>query len=114
MNGGADGWKRFGWDGVHLNSNWSGTHAGANDQSIRGLFCNPQCLGAIAGLPLTLPANIPAGILQEGSFTVPEVDISIATYLWFATSSRTYWMTYDLMFGSSLLDESAGVLLASA
>lgn len=112
-SGELDGWKRFGWDGVWTNTNWSGTHAGANDQNIRGLFCNPQVMGAVAGLPLT-PPTIPGNTLQESTITVPEVDISIAAYSWFSLSTRTFWMSYDLMFGSSLLDESAGVLLTSA
>jgi hypothetical protein len=112
QNGGSDGWSRFGWDGVFTNTNWSGTNAGANDQYIRGLWCNPQVMGAIAGLPL-MPPNIPGQTLQESSFTVPGVDISVATYNWFSLGTRTMWMTYDLMFGSALLDESAGVLLTS-
>jgi hypothetical protein len=111
-SGGEDGWKRFGWDGVYLNTNWSGTHAGAGDQYIRGLFCNPQVIGAIAGLPLTPPA-IPGTTLQESTMTVPEVDISVAAYSWFSLATRTMWMSYDQMFGTALLDETAGVLLTS-
>jgi ATP-dependent protease ClpP protease subunit len=111
--GDQTGWKRFGWDGVYLNTNWSGTHAGAGDQSIRGLFCNPQALGAIAGLPLT-PPSIPGSTLQESTITVPDVDISITAYSWFSLASRTFWMSYDLMFGSAKLDPTAGVLLTSA
>lgn len=110
---GGEGWKKFGWDGVHLNTNWSGHHDGAADQNIRGLFCNPQALGAVAGLPLT-PPNIPGNVLQEGTMVVPDVDISVATFNWFSTATRTMWISFDLMFGSSLLDESAGVLLLSS
>src|SRR6266576_2750896 len=111
-DGEVDGWKRFGWDGVWTNTNWTGTHAGADDQHIRGLFCNPQGMGAVAGLPLTPPA-IPGNTLQESTITVPQVNISIAAYSWFSLATRTYWMSYDLLFGSTLLDESAGVLLTS-
>ncbi len=111
-DGEVDGWKRFGWDGVWTNTNWTGTHAGAGDQYIRGLFCNPQVMGAVAGIPLTPPA-IPGNTLQESTITVPDVNISIAAYSWFSLSTRTFWMSYDLMFGTALLDESAGVLLTS-
>jgi ATP-dependent protease ClpP protease subunit len=107
------GWKSFGWDGIYLNTNWTGTHAGAGDQNIRGLICNPQALGAIAGLPLT-PPTIPGNTLMESSITVPEVDITIATYQWFSLATRTFWMSYDLMFGSAKLDVTAGVLITSA
>jgi hypothetical protein len=112
QSGSEDGWSRFGWDGIFLNTNWSGTHSGAGDQYIRGLFCNPQVMGAIAGLPL-IPPNIPGATLQESTIVVPDVNISIAAYSWFSLSSRTMNMSYDLMFGSALLDESAGVLLTS-
>ncbi len=112
-SGEMDGWKRFGWDGVFLNTNWTGTHAGADDQNIRGLFCNPQVMGAIAGLPLT-PPSVPGNTLQESTIVVPGVNISIAAYSWFSLSTRTMCMSYDLMFGSTLLDESAGQLLTSA
>lgn len=113
MNGASDGWMRFGWDGVFTNSNWTGTHAGANDQHIRGLFCNPQVLGAIAGLPLN-PPTVPGNTLEVGSFTVPGCDVSVSVFSWFSLATRTFWMSYDLMFGSALLDESAGVLLTDA
>jgi hypothetical protein len=113
MNGAPDGWARFGWDGVFTNSNWTGTHAGANDQNIRGLFCNPQVMAAIAGLPLN-PPNVPGNTLEVGSFTVPFVDVSVAVFSWFSLSTRTFWMSYDLMFGTALLDESAGLLLTSS
>jgi len=108
----GEGWNRFGWDGVHLNTNWTGTHDGADDQYIRGLFCNPQCLGVIAGLPLT-PPNVPGAILQESTIQVPGVDINVAAYSWFSTATRSMWMSYDIMFGAALVDESAGVLLTS-
>lgn len=112
-SGGSDGWKRFGWDGVHLNTNWTGTNAGAGDQNIRGLFCNPQVIGAVAGLPIT-PPNVNGAVLQQSTIQIPGVDISVEANTWFALSSRTQWMSYDLMFGAALLDESAGVLLTSA
>ena len=45
-SGAQDGWKRFGWDGVYLNTNWTGTHAGANDytasvflQRVKSMAC---------------------------------------------------------------------------
>jgi hypothetical protein len=112
-NGSQDAWQKFGWNGVYTNSTWSGTHAGADDQNIRGLFCNPQVLGAIAGLPLT-PPNANGAILQQSRILVPGVDISVECNSWFSLATRTQWMSYDIMFGAALLDESAGVLLTSA
>jgi hypothetical protein len=56
---------------------------------------------------------VPGSTLQEAVQTVPDVDVSIAAYSWFSLQTRTLWNSLDLMFGTALLDESAGVLLTS-
>src|ERR1043166_362490 len=102
---GGNRWQDFGWDAVELNTNWTG--AGAN---VRGLACNPQVLGCLAGLPLS--TNSP--ILKETIITIPEIDLSVAMNSWFNPATRTAWASFDSVFGASLLDESAGVLIKSA
>ena len=101
------GWSKFGWNGIYLNTNWTG--AGAKTV---GFAMNPQAIGAIAGLPLTPPA-VPGATLAESTITIPGPDISVAAYSWFSLSSRTFWMSYDLMFGAAKLDGTAGVLVQS-
>jgi hypothetical protein len=100
-------WAEFGWDNIALNTNW--LQAGPN---VRGFFCNPQAIGLIAGLPLT-PPDVPGNTLQETSMTIPGPDIAVAVYHWFSLSTRTMWVSYDLVFGSALLDASAGAILTS-
>lgn len=102
----------FGWDGVWEVTNWTGTHAAANDQYIRGLFCNPQALGVVSGLPLN-PPNVPGNTLMESTITIPGVDITVAAYTWFDLATRSLCVSYDLMFGSAKLDTSAALLLTS-
>ena len=111
-SGVGEGWKGFGWDGIWEATDWTGTHAGAGDQYIRGLFCNPQGLGVVAGLPL-MPPMIPGNTLTESTITVPGVDISVASYSWFSLKTRSLWCSFDAMFGSASLDTSAIVLLLS-
>jgi hypothetical protein len=101
-------WAEFGWDNIALNTNWTG--AGAN---VRGFYCNPQAVGAVAGLPL-VPPTIPGATLQENSTVIPGPDISIADYTWFSLQGRTMWCSFDLMFGASLIDGTAGGLITSA
>ena len=55
VNGNPGAWSAFGWDGIYLNSNWSG--AGTN---IKGIALDPQALFGIIGLPLT-----PVGVNGE-------------------------------------------------
>ena len=100
-------WAEFGWDNIALNTNWTG--AGAN---VRGFYCNPQAVGAVAGLPLT-PPTIPGATLQENTATIPGIDISIADYMWFSLATRTMWCSYDMMFGAAVLDNTAGGLITS-
>lgn len=96
----------FGWNGIYENTNWTG--AGAN---VRGFACNPQAVVGITGLPLTTP--IPSTIMVMTTFTLPGMNISIAIYQWFNTSTRTMWMSYDIMEGFALGDATAGYLVAS-
>ena len=99
----------FGWDNVFENTEWSA--AGAN---VHGFACDPQAIGVLAGLPITNGAGIPGGILSVSTGTIPGADLPIAAYLWFNTSTRTYWMSYDMMIGANLLDLTAGVVIKSA
>jgi ATP-dependent Clp protease protease subunit len=105
----GSGARAFGWDGVYLNTNWTG--AGSN---VRGFFCNPQAICALSGLPLTPPEGVPGNTLQEKTIVVPDVNIPIAAYNWFSLGSRTLWASFDVMFGVAAGDTTAGFILKSA
>lgn len=96
----------FGWS-LAMNTDWSGAEAG-----VRGFFCAPQAIGVVAGMPLELPQG--GAVLASATFTVPGVGLTIATHNWISLATRTMWQSYDVMFGASLLDPSAGIILKSA
>lgn len=103
------GWENLiGWDYVALHTEWS-----AAGNNIIGFACDPQALGVIAGLPLIDSPAIPGGILAQATGTLPGVDLPIAVYSWFNTSTRTYWASFDMMFGANALDTTAGLVIAS-
>jgi ATP-dependent Clp protease, protease subunit len=103
------GWKNvIGWDNVALHTEFSA--AGAN---VRGFFGDETALGIIAGLPLVDSPAIPGGILAQATGMLPGVNLGIAVYAWFNTATRTYWASFDLMFGANVLDGTAGGLIAS-
>jgi hypothetical protein len=103
------GWKNvIGWDYVALHTEYSA--AGAN---VRGFAGDKQALGIITGLPLVDSPSIPGGILAQATGMLPGVNVAIAVYAWFNTSTRTYWGSFDLMFGANVLDGTAGALIAS-
>jgi hypothetical protein len=98
--------RTFGWDNIQENTgNWP-----SGLTNLGGFACNPQAIVAIAGLP-QVPPTIPGATLQESVITIPGPDISIASYLWFSLASRTLWNSFDVVFGSSGGDATAGALL---
>jgi len=101
-------WKNIvGWDYVALNTEWS--TAGNN---IIGFAGAPTSLAVIAGLPaLDTPGTM--GILASSNGTLTGVDLPIAVYSWFNTSTRTYWASFEMMFGATTLDTTAGLVVAS-
>lgn len=108
-NGNTGAWKAFGWDNIALNTDWSG--AGAN---VRGFACGQDAIGFISGLPMNPPEGIPGNIVQTGVAMLPDVDLGVATYAWFSPSARTFYFTFDMILGASLVDELQGVLVKSA
>lgn len=106
---GKAAWNAFGWDNIALNTDWSG--AGAN---VRGLACGQDAIGIITGLPLNPPEGIPGNIVQTGVAQLTDVNIGVATYAWFSPSARTFFFTFDIICGASLVDELEGVLVKSA
>jgi hypothetical protein len=105
----GNGWDRIiGWNEVHLNTEW--TMAGNN---IIGFACDPQALGVIAGLPLVDSPAIPGGILAQAQGMLVGCNLPIAVYAWFNTSTRTYWASFDMMFGANALDTTIGNVIAS-
>ncbi len=108
VGGSTSAWKAFGWDLIALNTDWTG--AGA---AVRGFACNPQAIVGITGTPLA-PPNIPGGTLSLGTFTVPDLNITVAMYSWFNTGTRTMWYSYDVMAGFALGDATAGIIVKSS
>ena len=103
------GWENvIGWDYVALHTEWS-----AAGNNILGFAADPQAIGVIAGLPLIDSPAIPGGILAQATGMIPGVELPIAAYAWFNTSTRTYWASFDMMFGANALDTTIGVVIAT-
>jgi len=112
LTGGNENAQRFGWDGIYLNTDWTGAGTGC-----RGFICHPQALGAVAGLPLTpgqVGTPIPGNTLSEATAVVPDVGISYAVYNWFSLGSRTMWCSFDMMFGAAKQDTTAGIFVKAS
>jgi hypothetical protein len=108
VGGSANAWQAFGWDNISENSDWTG--AGAN---VQGFACHPQAIIGVMGLPL-VPNNIPGGILNQQTVTIPGLEISIAVFSWFNPATRTMWTSFDMVAGFLAGDTTAGYLITSA
>ena len=98
-------WKAFGWDRICLCSNW----AGASNNAV-GFACAPQAVVVIAGPPATGESST----LRTTTFTIPELELTVALNEWFALASRTHWYSFDVVFGAAKGDTSAGILICSS
>ena len=98
VGGPTNGWKAFGWDLITQNTDWTGA-----DPNVVGFACNPQAIAAAIGLPVETP--IPGNILERKDITLDNLDIQIAAYAWFNTSTRTLWASYDCVAGFALGDD---------
>jgi len=107
--GNPGAWSAFGWDGIYLNSNWTG--AGTN---VKGIALDPQAIFGIMGLPLTPVSGAGGGIFNVNTVTIPGVNVSVAIYTWWDVNTRTMWTSYDLVAGFGLGDATAGYLVTSA
>lgn len=103
----SGGYKPFGWEGIHLASNWTG--AGNN---IKGFACSPQAIVRATGLPL-VPPNIPGGVFTTTTFEIPGCGAACALSMWFSLASRTMFVSWDIIAGFAAADLTAGVVIAS-
>jgi hypothetical protein len=103
-------WRNLlGWDRVCLNSEWTGA-----GNTIYGFACAPTALAIISGMPLPDSPDMPGGILARAEGVIPDLELSIAAFSWFNLSTRTYWSSYDIAFGSGVLDDTIGVVISSS
>lgn len=96
----------YGWNGIHTATDWSTAGSG-----VRGLACNPNAIGVVAGLPLR-PQN--AANLLTLEFTLPDLGLSVQLNSWLSLKSRTQFMSFDVVIGSNVLDTSAAVIVKAA
>jgi hypothetical protein len=101
-------WAAFGWDNIALNTNWTGA-----DSNTRGFLCGPTAIGCLAGMPLQ-PPKVPGNTIDTKEIKIDGPDIYIQFNSWFDLGARTMWASFDVMFGASLLDSLAGLIIRSA
>ena len=80
---------------------------------LKGFVCDPQAIAAILGVPILAPGAEAAG-LTSATATAPGAGATVQFNTWFSTQSRTPQMSYDVIFGSTVGDSTAGHLVIPA
>jgi hypothetical protein len=104
VNGAMDG--AFGFDRFRQ----VGTFEGAAADTI-GFVCTEKAIGMAARVPETASPIADNGTLLTDTVTVPGLGLTIQMNAWFSLGGRNNWVSYDVMFGATLLDGSQGVIL---
>ena len=94
-----------GWSSIQEASDFS--TAAAN---VYGFAGNRASLLVVNGPPL----DTGAPNIHRHEFTLPQLRIQSAGHVWFQPDTRTYWQSYDSIFGVGACDTTCGVLLKSA
>ena len=93
----------YGFDGFFHNNRWGS--AGTN---IAGIACDPQAAAVVAGIP-DISDEVSAELLASENIELPDLGLTVQYNRWANSASRGDWFSFDVVFGASPLDTSAGV-----
>jgi len=104
----------YGFDGIFLNeyvynANFDGQDTAVGYEKLAGWACHPQAIGCASGLPYE-PPGIGKEFIEMGSVAT-SIGLAVRYYLWFSTSTRNLYASYDLMYGAAVGDDSPGALV---
>jgi ATP-dependent Clp endopeptidase proteolytic subunit ClpP len=95
----------WGFDRIIPNSRW--TNAQTN---CCGFLSNGKAIVAVAGLPY----DIAPGMFESNSTAQTKNGLTVAVKTWYSLKTRTIWASYDSVFGTAVLDGTAGRVLITA
>lgn len=76
-----------------------------------GFVCDPAALAVGSGLPATLPSS---EFIELGTVSVESLGLTAQLCHWFSRGGRVHWMSYDIMFGAAVGDETAAEILVTS
>jgi hypothetical protein len=101
----------YGFNGIWFANVWARTTSPV--AGLKGFVCDPQAIAAVIAPPLLAPGAAAAG-LTSTNITAPGIGITVQFNTWFSTDSRTPQMSYDIIFGTTVADGTAGHLVIPA
>jgi hypothetical protein len=98
---------QFGFDLITEQNRWTGATA-----NTVGLVAGPDAIAVASGLPVQM--QIEQDFLALQTIELPNLKLAVLLSFWFARASRTYWASYDVMFGAAPGDTTQAERLLSA
>lgn len=97
----------YGYDAFHLCTRWTGAEA-----NTYGFVGGPDAIAVAAGIPQQVP-NL-AQIVQSKLVDIPGLGLTVQLNLWASADTRALNASFDVMFGASVADGTAGRLIKTA
>lgn len=98
----------YGYDGIFLNTRWDG--AGTN---VYGFACGPEAIAVASRIPI-IEASVASLLAGSRVVEIPDLGVAVQINTWGSTAGRKAWASFDIMFGASLADNTAGAHVKSA
>jgi hypothetical protein len=95
----------YGFDLISEQNRWT-----AGETNIAGFVCSPDALAIATGTPLNLPSS---EFLSQTTVDLAN-GLSVVLSSWYSRSSRNIWMSYDVMFGAGVGDNTQGEILVTS
>jgi hypothetical protein len=96
----VNGRGAFGFDMMYHCSRWDG--AGTN---VCGFAASPEAMAVATGLP---HADLtPDNEIRSSLTLIPDLGLTVQNNLWFNRAARSWYASYDVMFGAAKVDTSA-------
>ena len=101
----------YGFNGIWFHNLWA--RASGPVAGLAGFVCDPQAIAGVLGVPALAPGAAAAG-LTTATATAPGAGVTIQFNSWYSTSSRMPRMSYDVVCGFAVGDETAGHVIIPA
>lgn len=95
----------YGFDSILEQNRWTGGIA-----NLAGVVLSPDALCIASGTPLNLPSS---EFLSQQTIQLVN-GMSVVASSWYSRGSRQVWMSYDVMFGAGVGDDTTAELLVTA
>jgi hypothetical protein len=108
LTGAEQGASAYMFDGIW----WLDRISATATAGVAGMALDPRAMVIAAGPPVSHPNA--SGYLSTGNITIPDLGLAVQSNAWFATASRSPFMSYDICIGAAVANAAVGWLIDPA